>query len=150
MNEENMQKKISVLKCPRFWRERVNGEDLRTNLLKWDVKYDRAWGHLYNSNCQIYKRKNECKEICKHRNYCKLYVMNGEEGVTKMKRMNVNVKLPSRGTAGAAGYDLAAAETAVVPVHGKCLVKTGLAMALPPSCYGRIAPQSGLALKKFY
>ena len=28
-------------------------------------------------------------------------------------------------------------------------MKTGLAMALPPSCYGRIAPRSGLAFKKF-
>ena len=75
--------------------------------------------------------------------------MNGEEGVIKMKRMNVNAKLPSRGTEGAAGYDLAAAQAAVVPAHGKCLVKIGLAMDLPPSCYDRIAPRSGLALKKF-
>ena len=118
MNEEKMQKKISVLKCLRFWRERVNGENLWTNLLKGDVKYDIEWGHLYNNDCQICKRQNECKGICKHRNFCKLYVMNGEEGVIKMKRMNVNAKLPSRGTAGAAGYDLAAAETAVVPAHG--------------------------------
>ena len=57
--------------------------------------------------------------------------------------------LPSRGTIGAAGYDLAAVEAAVIPAHGKCLVKTGLAMALPPDCYGRIAPRSGLALRKF-
>ena len=118
MNEEKMQKKISVLKCPRFWRERVNGENLRTNLLKGNVKYDIEWGHLYNNDCQICKRKNKCKGICKHGNSCKLHVINGEEGVIKMKRMNVNAKLPSRGTAGAAGYDLAAAETAVVPAHG--------------------------------
>ena len=66
-----------------------------------------------------------------------------------MKRVNVNAKLPVRGTDGAAGYDLAAAQAAVVPAHGKCLVKTGLVMALPHGCYGRIAPRSGLALKKF-
>ena len=41
-------------------------------------------------------------------------------------------KLPVRGTAGAAGYDLAAAQAVVVPAHGKVLVKTGLSMALPP------------------
>ena len=61
----------------------------------------------------------------------------------------MNAKLPVRGTEGAAGYDLAAAEAAIVPAHGKCLVKTGLQIALPPGCYGRIAPRSGLAIKKF-
>ena len=54
-----------------------------------------------------------------------------------------------RSTVGAAGYDLAAAESAVVPAHSQCLVKTGLAIAIPPDCYGRVAPRSGLALKKF-
>ena len=42
-----------------------------------------------------------------------------------------------------------AVEAAVVPAHGKCLVKTGLEIALPPGCYGRIAPRSGLTIKKF-
>ena len=50
----------------------------------------------------------------------------------------------------AAGYDLSAAQAAVVPAHGKCLVKTGLKMALPTGCYGRIAPRSGLAIKKIH
>ena len=67
----------------------------------------------------------------------------------KIKRVNKNAKLPSRGTEGAAGYDLDAAQAAVVPARGKCLVKTGPAMALPPSCYGKIAPRSGLSLKHF-
>ena len=75
--------------------------------------------------------------------------MNAEEGVVKIKRTNVNAKLPVRGTAGAAGYDLAAAQAAVVLAHSKCLVKTGLVIDIPPDCYGRIAPRSGLALKKF-
>ena len=73
--------------------------------------------------------------------------MNGEEGIVKIKRTNVNAQLPIRGTTGAARYDLAAAQVAVVPVHDKCLVKTSLAMALPPGCYGRIATRSGLAFK---
>ena len=63
--------------------------------------------------------------------------------------MNVNAKLPIRGTSGSAGYDLAAAQSAVGPAHGKCLVKTYLSMALPPGYYGRIAPRSGLTWKKF-
>ena len=47
------------------------------------------------------------------------------------------------------GYGLAVAQSVVVPAHGRCLVKTGLAMALPPGCYSRIAHKSGLALNKF-
>ena len=54
-----------------------------------------------------------------------------------------------RRTAGAAGYDLAAAQAALLPTHGKMLVKTGLERALPPVFYDRIAPRSGLTLKKF-
>ena len=63
----------------------------------------------------------------------------GEE-IVKIKRTNVNAKLPVRSTEGAVGYDLAAAQAIVVPAHGKCLVKTGLVMALPPGCYGKIGP----------
>ena len=29
------------------------------------------------------------------------------------------------------------------------LVKTGISMALPPDCHGRLAPQSGLTFKEF-
>ena len=86
---------------------------------------------------------------CNHKNLCKLYVVKNDEGVLRVKRMSPNAKLPVRSSSGAAGYDLAASENAVVPAHGKCLVKTGLAVALPPDCYGRIAPRSGLAVKKF-
>ena len=114
MKERTMQEKISVLKCPKFWREINNDQNLRTNFLKGDVKYEIKWGHLYKTDCDICKRKNECKGICKHRTFCKLYVMNGREGEIKMKRVNKNAMLPSRGTSGAAGYDLAAAEAAVV------------------------------------
>ena len=64
--------------------------------------------------------------------------------------MNVNAKLPVRSSSGSAGYDLATAETAVIPAHGKYLVKTGLAIAMPPGCYGRVAPRSGLAVKKIH
>ena len=57
-------------------------------------------------------------------------------------------KLPYRGSADAAGYDLSAAVATTVPAHGKALVKTRLKMALPRGTYGRIAPRSGLAWKK--
>ena len=63
--------------------------------------------------------------------------------------MSVNAKLPVRSSAEVAGYDLSAIQAVVIPAHGKCLVKTGLAISMPPGCYGRIAPRSGLAIKKF-
>ena len=100
-------------------------------------------------NCQIGKSKNQCIKPCKHRNLCKLYVIKTEEGVVQMKRLCKNAKLPIRGTARAIGYDLPIAQATVVLTHGKLLVKTSLAMALPPGCYGRIALKSGLTLKKF-
>ena len=44
---------------------------------------------------------------------------------------------------------MATTQSVVVPTHGKVLVKIGLSMALPPGCYGRIAPRSALLLKNF-
>ena len=74
--------------------------------------------------------------------------MKTDQGIVKVKKLCNNVKLPVRGTSDAAGYDLAAAQTIVIPAHGKMLVKTGLSMSMPTGCYSRIAPRSGLALKK--
>ena len=150
MNEIELQNKIAILKCPKFWR--VAGQnETRQNSWTNSFKGRAYWGYLYNDDCELCKIKNEFKDNCKHRSKCKLYSFVNEKGdeVVKVQRVNVNAKLPVRGTEGAAGYDLATAQAAVVPVHGKCLVKTGLAMALLSGCYGRIAPRSGLALKKF-
>jgi dUTP pyrophosphatase len=66
----------------------------------------------------------------------------------EVTRIDANAKLPTRATAGAAGYDLYSIEDKHVPVSGGAtLVRTGLKMAIPPGLYGRIAPRSGLALK---
>ena len=75
--------------------------------------------------------------------------MKTDQGVVKVKKLCNNAKLPVRGSTSVVGYGLAAAQTAVVPAHGKVLVKTGLSISMPTGCYGRIAPASGLALKKF-
>ena len=115
--------------------------NLRSNYFEGNVKYESKWGYSYNKDCEICKLKNDYIRNYKHKNPCKLHVMKTDEGIVKVKRMNVNAKLPIRGTSRSAGYDLAAAQSAVVPAHGKRLVKTGLEMALPPDCYGRIAPR---------
>jgi dUTP pyrophosphatase len=43
----------------------------------------------------------------------------------------------------------ASAEDTVIPARGKGIVKTDLSIAAPPGTYARIAPRSGLAVKKF-
>ncbi|MES1914563.1 MAG: hypothetical protein MHM6MM_009695 [Cercozoa sp. M6MM] len=65
-----------------------------------------------------------------------------------VKRLSDAATLPVRGSAGAAGYDLAAAHDLVIPAGGKGIAKTDLAIALPEGTYGRVAPRSGLAWKK--
>lgn len=54
---------------------------------------------------------------------------------------------PRRYSEGAAGLDLSSAQECIVPAGGNCLCDTDLQIALPPGCYGRIAPRSGLASK---
>lgn len=55
-----------------------------------------------------------------------------------------NAKAPTRGSAQAAGYDLYASEETVIPKSGRGMVPTGIRMAIPLGCYGRVAPRSGL------
>ena len=55
--------------------------------------------------------------------------------------------IPTRGTDGAAGYDLYALEDTVINCFQFILVSTGVSMAIPAGHYGRIAPRSGLAVK---
>ena len=45
-------------------------------------------------------------------------------------------------------YAVDSAYDMVVAGHGKGICKTDIAMAIPPGYYGRVAPRSGLAVKK--
>ncbi|EAU84606.1 dUTP pyrophosphatase [Coprinopsis cinerea okayama7 len=64
-----------------------------------------------------------------------------------VKRLSDKARLPTRGSALSAGYDLYSAEQKIIPAHGKALVDTQLSIAVPPGTYGRVAPRSGLASK---
>ncbi|KAH8830627.1 dUTPase-like protein [Flagelloscypha sp. PMI_526] len=64
-----------------------------------------------------------------------------------IKRLSDKARLPTRGSAFAAGYDLYSAEQKIIPAHGKALVDTQLSIAVPADTYGRVAPRSGLASK---
>lgn len=48
-----------------------------------------------------------------------------------IKKLSDKARLPTRGSAFAAGYDLYAAKDTVVPARGKVLVDTDLSMAVP-------------------
>lgn len=66
----------------------------------------------------------------------------------KVKKLSSAATLPTRATAGSAGYDLYSAEDTVVPAGMRKIVKTDLSVAIPPNHYGRIAPRSGLSFKR--
>ena len=56
--------------------------------------------------------------------------------------------VPSYAHSGDAGADLKASKGCTVPARGKCLVSTGLSVALPEGHVGLIWPRSGLAVKQ--
>lgn len=56
--------------------------------------------------------------------------------------------LPTRQTAGAAGYDVCSAEPEfTIDPHARRLVRTGLALAIPAGYEAQVRPRSGLAVK---
>jgi dUTP pyrophosphatase len=65
----------------------------------------------------------------------------------QVAKLRADARIPCRANPGDAGLDLASVENAIVPARGKAIVDTGLAFSMPPDCYGRIAPRSGLAAK---
>lgn len=65
----------------------------------------------------------------------------------KIHLLNTDGKAPSRGSPEAAGYDIYASESTIIPANGRALVSTALAIICPLGTYGRIAPRSGLAVK---
>ena len=67
--------------------------------------------------------------------------------VLEFKRVDDRAKLPSRGSELSAGLDLYSIEEIRIGPKQRTLAKTGLAVAIPPGHYGRIAPRSGLAMK---
>ena len=71
-----------------------------------------------------------------------------EEHRLLVKKLSTTATIPSRGSSGAAGYDLSSAKDIIVPAHGKAIAPTNLSISVPYGTYGRIAPRSGLAWKK--
>jgi dUTP pyrophosphatase len=63
------------------------------------------------------------------------------------RRLRPEARTPARAYAGDAGYDLAAAESAVLAPGGRAVVGTGIAVAIPDGYAGFVLPRSGLATR---
>lgn len=96
----------------------------------------------------------------------------GSPAVLQFRKLSPNAIEPTRASEQSAGFDLyrlvlhwwcnswnnyglthvsqiSSAADHVVPSKGKALIPTDLQIAVPPNCYGRVAPRSGLAHKHF-
>jgi dUTP pyrophosphatase len=65
----------------------------------------------------------------------------------KIKLIDFNSQIPTRGSEYAAGYDLYSCCNALIYPQERLLIKTGIVLEIPEGYYGRIAPRSGIALK---
>ncbi len=67
-----------------------------------------------------------------------------------IKKLSQSAKLPERGSASAAGYDLFAdiKEELVIAPHETAMIGTGLAIAIPEGYFGGIFARSGISAKE--
>ncbi len=67
--------------------------------------------------------------------------------VLRFKQLDARAVLPKRGSVLAAGLDVCGIEDLEIGPKQRAKARTGLAVAIPPGFYGRVAPRSGLAAK---
>lgn len=67
--------------------------------------------------------------------------------ILKVKRLSESAILPKKADEGAAGYDLASPVDTSVEPRSRIVIPLDISIELPPGCYGRVAPRSGLAVK---
>jgi dUTP pyrophosphatase len=67
--------------------------------------------------------------------------------VIRFKQLDPRAVLPRRGSVLAAGLDICSIEDLEIQPKQRAMARTGLAVAIPPGFYGRVAPRSGLAAK---
>ena len=65
----------------------------------------------------------------------------------RFRRLSEHATAPAQAHPGDAGYDLFAAEAAVVEPGRRANVGTGVAVELPEGCAGLVLPRSGLAAR---
>lgn len=67
--------------------------------------------------------------------------------IVKFVKTSEKAVKPTRGTRGAAGFDLYSPDCATIEPRGRTLISTDIHISLPQGTYGRIAACSGLAIK---
>ncbi|HEX4344269.1 MAG TPA: dUTP diphosphatase [Solirubrobacteraceae bacterium] len=65
----------------------------------------------------------------------------------RVRRLDPGAKLPLRAHDDDAGYDLHALEPARIEPGARAMVRTGIAIELPPGHVGLVLPRSGLAAR---
>jgi dUTP pyrophosphatase len=65
----------------------------------------------------------------------------------RIAKVNEDAKIPTRGSKGAAGYDLSSIEEVSIAPGERAMIDTGIIIEVPSDCYARVAPRSGLAAK---
>ncbi len=74
--------------------------------------------------------------------------MTKEEIITvKIKKLHPDAVVPSYGSDGAAGFDFYALEDVLIVPGETMLIKTGIAMEIPPGYEVQVRPRSGMSLK---
>ena len=68
----------------------------------------------------------------------------------KIKKLRESARIPTRGSAAAAGYDLYACldESVTIAPHATVMIGTGLSVAVPEGYFGAVFARSGLAAKQ--
>jgi dUTP pyrophosphatase len=67
----------------------------------------------------------------------------------KFKKLTPEAVIPSRGTAGSAGFDLTTIEKAVINPGDTVRIRTGIAAAIPVGYVGLVKPRSSVFFKGF-
>lgn len=65
-----------------------------------------------------------------------------------VKKLAYDAIIPTRGSKDAVGYDLYSNVDCIIEPNERELVGTGISTSFPDGVYGRVAPRSGLAVKK--
>ena len=66
----------------------------------------------------------------------------------KINKLHKSAVLPTRANKTDAGYDLYACQDVIIGPMDRAVIPTGVSIEIPDGYYGRVAPRSGLAVKK--